>query len=118
MSKGWETEKVQVGGIFCLFVFLATVWHIVFSSQRSDQSCSCDLDLSCGSAGSFNCAGPGIEPESWCIRDAKDSIAPQGELLQFAFQLRDIAWKIFCVRMCKSVTFSTAVWDSFEWLST
>lgn len=36
------------------FFFLATLWHIEFSTQGSDLSCSCKLQHSCSNARSFN----------------------------------------------------------------
>ena len=45
------------------FSFLATLWHMKFPGQGSDPSCSGDLGLSYGDAGSLaQCARLGNEP--------------------------------------------------------
>ena len=78
-------------GGFCLFVFsfLTPPRHMEFPSQGSDLSHSFDLCCSCGNArSSTHCAGLGIEPVSWCCRDAFDPIAPQWELLSSWFYCR------------------------------
>ena len=38
---------------FPFFFFLATLWHMEFLGQGSDQSCSCDLCHIYGSVGSL-----------------------------------------------------------------
>ena len=53
-----------------------------FLGQESDQSHSCNLSHSCGSAISFtHCAGPGIKPVPQCSQDTANPVAPQQKLL-------------------------------------
>ena len=50
---------------FVCFSFLATLWHMEFSGQRSDPSHYCNLSHSCGNTRSLtHCAGLGIKPVS------------------------------------------------------
>ena len=65
---------------FYSFSFFGHPQHMEFPGQGSDPSCSCNLYHSCGSAGSFNCAGPRIKPVSWCCTDAANPFVPQWEL--------------------------------------
>ena len=66
-----------------LFFFLFLFWppHCIWSSQRSDLSLSSDLHHSCSNAESFNpLCGAGIEPASWCCRDATNPVVPLQKL--------------------------------------
>ena len=67
-----------------LFLFICLLFGFPeeFLGQGSGLSHSFNLSQNCGNARSLNhCTGPGIEPASWCYRDATDPIAPQWELL-------------------------------------
>lgn len=67
--------------LLCLFSFLAALWPMEFPGLGSDLSRSFDLHHSCGNVGSItHCDRLGIEPASWCYRDAADPMAPQREL--------------------------------------
>ena len=75
---------------FCFFLFLGGEGshrgHMEFSGQGSDLSWSCDLNHSCGNAGSLtHCARLGIKPESQCSQNANDPTVPQEELQQQEF---------------------------------
>ena len=60
--------------------------HMEFPGQGSDPNHGCHLWYSCSNPGSStHCARPGIEPASWCCRDAANSVVPQQELLRFPF---------------------------------
>ena len=83
LLKGFFSPSVL---FFCLFVCLAALWHMEFPGQGSDLSRSFNVCCSYGNARALiHCAGHGIEPASWCCRDAADPIAPWQELLKVAF---------------------------------
>ena len=71
---------------FCgliLFYFLATLQHVEFLGQGSDDAWdgSCNLGGSCSNAGSLtHCARPGIKPVSHRSRCIIDPAGPQQEL--------------------------------------
>ena len=78
-AESKKTENSACASFFFFFLFwpLCSMWK--FLGQGSDPSHSCDL---CHSSDNplTHCAGPGIEPVSWCSRDASDPVAPQWEL--------------------------------------
>ena len=75
-----------------LFFFLANLRHMDFLGQGSDPSCSCELSLSCGNAGSLtHCDKMGIIPSSQHSQDTTNPNAPQRKLpnsFKKMFQLR------------------------------
>ena len=53
-------------------------------------SLTCHLHCSCGNTGSLtHCARPGMEPASWCCRDAADPVVLQSELQMIVFPNED-----------------------------
>ena len=69
------------------FFFLATRQHIEFPGQGSDLSHSCNL---CQAMATWDhlthCALLGIEPASWCCREATDPTAPTWKLQWWLFK--------------------------------
>ena len=93
---------------FCgliLFYFLATLQHVEFLGQGSDDAWdgSCNLGGSCSNAGSLtHCARPGIKPVSHRSRCIIDPAGPQQELsllLIFFFFLRLPLWHMEVPRL-------------------
>ena len=58
------------------FPFLAILQHMEFLGKGSDP-----VHHSCDVCPSFGKADVGMEPVSWCCRQAVDLLAPQWELL-------------------------------------
>ena len=64
-----------------LFPFLATPHHVEYPDQGLDPSCSCKPATAAAMSDPLtHCARPGIEPASWCCRDAAGPIVLQREV--------------------------------------
>ena len=59
---------------------MAALGHMELLSQGSDAAAVAALDPL------THCSRPGIEPVSWCCRDAADPVAPQQELQNGYFE--------------------------------
>ena len=73
-NSGPSFEMIFLDFITYFLFWGATPQHMEFLGQGSTWSRSCTLCHSCGNAtSSTHCAGPRIEPASWCCRNAQQS---------------------------------------------